>query len=326
MRRVIALSIATAIVTVIALLIAIPSTDDFDPQNPLWNGLSSFTSEYHLQVLNLVYRPIPPETRVLLIIGPSTPFSSNEIEKLKRFVADGGILVIMDDFGTGVQVLEAMGIRVEVYQGLLTDPLYYYRSYRLPRVEILNTTVVFNYGTALRSWSRGTCIGYSSRFSYLDLDLDHKPDPGEPRGPFCTALEIRYGRGKLIFITDADIAVNAMLSHNQVLLDKLVSGSLAALVSEHWIHKPYTLARIALARAYDVAFNTSARYPIAALAVLVTYLAISRISTAPRREDMCSDREIDRLINAILAKYPSWNREELREIVWEKLCRARSRS
>ncbi len=318
MRNTIVIAILISISILTALMVLIPSTDDFDPSNPLWNGMSIATNYFRIGTIDLSTQSIPTTVDVLLIVGPDTPFTPSEIEKIRRFVASGGTLIVFDDFGTGIDLLNKLGIHVEIYRGILTDPLRYFRSYRFPVAKVLNTSVVLNYATAIaRAGAR--CIGLSSPFSYMDLDLDNEPDANEPRGPLCIAIEKRIGRGLVVFVSDADIAINAMISHNMEFLEKLLRGRDIAIAVNHWRHTLYTLARNIVVESLRLCVYTSIRYPLAAALGIAMYVAATRI--AEKKRHVPSDIELDKLIKRILAKHPTWSYEELKRIARDVLCR-----
>ena len=324
-RRVLLASMFVAVTLVLAIFASIPSTDDFDPSNPLWNGMSNFVTTFRVCTVELTHIATLDPSYLLLIVGPDKPFTDDEVSKIRRFLESGGTVVVFDDFGTGIQLLKRLGLNVEVYRGVLSDPLKYYRGYRFPRVEILNKSVVFDYGTALAR-ADGACIGYSSAFSYVDLDLDNEPDNNEPRGPLCIAIEKNIGKGRIIFVTDADPAINALIWTNMDFLRKLFENRSIALVVDHWHHTLYTTARNALLKVAQLIFGTSLRYPFAVSMSVLLIVATSRFSILREGRSTYSDREVDRLIRRILARHPDWKREDVEKVVREVLCLRRTRS
>jgi len=310
-----AIAVTIVIASLSAFIALVPSTDDFDPANPLWNGLSQLYTAYHAKLVDLSLQE-PPPGYVLLIVGPSKPFTRSEALKILSFLRSGGRVVILDDYGYGAQLLHLLDIDVELYRGVLEDPLYYYRSYALPRIEVLGHALYMDYGTAFKRLGGAKCVGYSSYFSYIDTNLNYRPDRGEPRGPLCVAIEVRIGRGTLIFVSDADIAINGMWSLNSRSLQAVLGSRHIAIVVNHLIHSPYTLFRSAVIGAAMVGVDTWLRYPLAVVAALLTFVGASRLwsSLATRRE-----LEVEKVVKYLLAKHPEWRAEDVEKVVREVL-------
>jgi len=150
-------------------------------------------------------------------------------------VWEGGVLLLMDDFGHGNQVLERMRAPVSLLGvGVLVDTIFHYRNSRLPVVEDLADDpatagvgkLVLNYASALVVREGADVLARSSLFSYLDLDLDGLWDPDEPHGPLPVAARFRYGLGVVYVVADPSIAINAMLGlgGNAKFIENVVGG------------------------------------------------------------------------------------------------------
>ncbi|RLE92129.1 MAG: hypothetical protein DRN04_11180 [Thermoprotei archaeon] len=165
-----------------------PPTDDFNPENPGWNGMSIAKAELNLQPVSIgnIGR-LDPSSSALLIIGPSKPITDGEAESIKSYVSRGGFLILADDFGTGNSLLEKLGVKFRLSGNLLMDPLFKERGEVLPKIVKLEggfvphaRELVLNYATTIEG-SSFRVLAYSSSFSYLDLSLNFKHDAGEPK-------------------------------------------------------------------------------------------------------------------------------------------------
>jgi len=158
------------------VLYTAPPIEDFNPLNPYWNGFSDLMSKFHAVELRSLLDEnlfLDPSNTSLLIVGPEKEFSEDEAKIIERFLRLGGQVILADDFGSGNQLLELLGINVRFNGSLLVDPLFKERSMRLPRIRAMVLGVrelVFNYGTVLEGCP--SPIARSSSYSFLDLDLN----------------------------------------------------------------------------------------------------------------------------------------------------------
>jgi hypothetical protein len=310
---------AAAVVAIIAL---IPSLDDFDPYNPLWNGLRGFTTLYNVTLTPTMAVSSLSSGKVL-VVGASLNFTSSEVEALRGFIERGGLLVVLEDFTpTGYALLEALGFKVEIYNGILVDPMFYYKDYTLPRVRIWNITGYFNYGVAIREHD-GACIGYSSAFSFVDLNSNNVYDSGEPRGPLCVAVEWRLGSGAVMLIADSSLPINSMLEVNGELLETLTTPTRnnVYVVSDKWSKGLYSTVRSHMLNFYNVVVETQFKY-ILAITLLAAYPIVLRVLKMFRGE---VTGELEESVRRVLALHPNWDPRILRFIA-EELRRRREGS
>ncbi len=306
-------------ITIVALIAAlVPSVDDFDPDNPLWNGLSVYTRSRN--VTPITANSVTSITSgTVLVIGASRGFTELEVEAMRGFVERGGYLIVLEDFKpTGYSLLGALGLKVEVFNGTLVDPIFYYKDYMLPRVTIRNVTGYFNYGTAVKEHD-GTCIGYTSQFSFVDLNMNKVYDEGEPRGPLCVAVEWRIGRGFVLLVTDSSLAINSMVNVNRGLLEALASGDVY-MVSDKLYRSLYSTLRSSIINVYRVLTETQFRYALV-LTLLALYPLASRM-VAVLRGDVVD--ELEEGVRRALNLNPSWDPEVLKLVAREWYERWRS--
>ncbi len=209
-----------AVLLMLAMLVWFyPSSGDFEGKNSSWNGSSNFLSRFQATPLNsLSSLPSAPEETTLVTI-PYLEFTSADLEILKEFVATGGSLVILDDFGYGNQILKYLGVQARFSGSLLLDPLFNYKNENFPRTFTFSSslaeggieTVTFNHATCLEGIPQENVVAQSSYFSFLDEDYDGEWCEGEVKGPLPVIAINELGEGRLTVIADPSILINGML-------------------------------------------------------------------------------------------------------------------
>ena len=199
-----------------------PSIQDFKASNTMWNGISNFSSEFSADNINsLDDLPNLPEKFVLVAI-PYLEYSDVELAKMKRFVDDGGNLLLMDDYGYGNNILEYLGVAVRFTNKPLLDPIFNYKNRSIPRItdfapkvkESDIDVILLNHATTLVNVMESEVIALSSRASFLDINENKSWDQGEPKGPFAVAAKFRLGKGTLALVSDPSIIINAMVGRD----------------------------------------------------------------------------------------------------------------
>ena len=287
MRRAeLALPIALTAATLALLTALYPENADFSLENPFWNGMSSLKSLGSAAGLTEACA-LDPREHALLVVGPSKPFAEGDARAIESFLARGGLVVVADDFGTANQLLEALGAPVRVSGSLLVDPLFNLGAPQLPVVFWGGRKLALNYATVVNASACGACrvLAESSAFSYLDLNLNGKHDPGEPAGPFPVAVELRVGAGRLVVISDSSLFINAMLGReaNREFLQQLLGLRKPVLVADRWEETPLTRAKGLLYSAWRVASSPEVKYSLAALALALSLDWSRRLARANKR-------------------------------------------
>lgn len=208
---------------------AYPSRTDFRPPNPFWNGLGRFASEWHVARLrSLAQLPEDPRATAVVVI-PYRGVAQADGERLRRYVDAGGVLVLLDDYGFGNHVLDALGLRLRLTGEPLVDPLFYQKNRRLPKITDLPalrapSTMVLNHATSLAEASGATVLARSSAYSFLDLNGDGDWGEDEPRGPFPVAASVSLGKGTVAVIADPSLLINGTieLGDNRAFLRQVV--------------------------------------------------------------------------------------------------------
>ncbi len=207
-----------------------PTTRDFDPENPFWNGSKNSVKLIEAKPIdNLNELPESSEKAVLIEI-PYEPLSEQELVKLSDFLTDEGVLILMDDYGYGNMLLEHLDLSVRFANTPLLDPLFCYKNKWLPKITNVSQTlgvecIVLNHATALVNVSKEVeVVAWSSSFSFLDTDGDSYWSEGEPIGPLPVSALTRVGGGLLILVSDPSILINSMIdmADNRMFLSALI--------------------------------------------------------------------------------------------------------
>lgn len=290
MRGYLLLGLSIAAIILISLVVVIPSTDDFSPDNPLWNGLSSFYEQFNASTISGSLAQLSaelPAHGALVIVGPSGNISAAEALELRRFLERGGILIVADDFGSGNFILSLMGISTRISGELLEDDIYMFKSPFLPRARVNGSglELYLNYASVVEPDGRGYCLAYSSPFSYLDLNSNGKREKDEPYGPFCVAYAEPVGSGRLVVLPDASVFINSMLNYgdNDVFLEDLLKDRRVYVLSGLWSESTYTMTRSVVLNFLEFVYGSSLRYLSIPLTGIFIYATVLRVAHNIRR-------------------------------------------
>ncbi|AAL80930.1 hypothetical protein PF0806 [Pyrococcus furiosus DSM 3638] len=179
------------------LPISIPvflSNAEFSILNNKWNGLSSFAKLVYEEKGIVI--PITDSLNnfdfregTLIIAGPDLSYSALEVERIKEFLENGGTVIIMDDFGTGNQILERLNLTLKFSRKVPVDPLYF-KDYRLPIIvniedqELAKNVeeIILNYPSVITG---GEGEAFTSKVTLL----------GSNFGQYPVLVELSYGKG-----------------------------------------------------------------------------------------------------------------------------------
>jgi len=108
----------------VGLTFSYPPLDDLWLENPFWNGLSKVYSRMDpVRIQDLASMGMvvaEPSNSTVLMLGPSKPFSSEEVEVVEGFLVAGGRVVLADEFGTGNSLLDGLELDVHLsHDGVL---------------------------------------------------------------------------------------------------------------------------------------------------------------------------------------------------------------
>ncbi|WP_456321723.1 DUF4350 domain-containing protein [Palaeococcus sp. (in: euryarchaeotes)] len=200
------------------------SNAEYSVLNTEWDGVSSFGkllySSGEITPLLAPYDSVGLGSLegTLIVIGPNVDFSTGEIEQLRMFLDKGNILILADDFGTGNQILTGLGVKERFSKSPILSVIYS-KNYNFPiTVDIRKKElskgverIILSKPAAILNAREG--IVYTSNASML----------GREYGAFPVMVELEYGKGRIILISDPDVFTNSLFKENGVFLQNLIS-------------------------------------------------------------------------------------------------------
>jgi len=317
------LGIFTASVAIIAITYVSPPIDDFEVNNPFWNGLSELNSRYKPTIISDLSKlqtiVSEPQETLLLIIGPSKPFTELEAQSIRGFLNSGGLILLADDYGSGNNLLEKLGVKARFSRLILQDPLFREREKILPKILTFSKSkhtdglnaIVLNYATTIIGLDgEMKVLAYSTKFSYAKSKVG-PPDESSLIGPFPVVVEVPYGRGTLILVSDSSLPINGMLKmgDNNLLIKNISKGRKLLLDRSHWTDSSFTKFKTALTQIYTLASIAEVKYCIVALAVVLSL----KVNLTMKNES------VDDELKEVIKEHPDWDLGTLKKLtVWRE--------
>jgi len=209
-----------------------PSHEDFMRSNPFWNGLKDFSRKTHAELVTEMDQ-IKPGTNNILLSIPYRQYSDNDLKLVTAFVQNGGTLLIMDDYGYGNQVMNALTAGITFNGKPMLDPYLCYHNEKLPVITDFDKSiqdagvksVTLNHATALTVSGPIQILAKSSNSAFIDQYENLAQDSGEAQGPFVIAAKVALGQGAVIAVADPSILINSMdkRADNELFIDQLIA-------------------------------------------------------------------------------------------------------
>jgi len=225
-------------VLMIILSMAIPimtSANDFSILNPDWNGCSDLGQEYYeggslvpnyklagsgedvrIAQKDLTEYDLPPRSSVIVILRPLESFDKDEIDHLKDYLSMGGTLLLADDFGTGNELLEGLGLNSRFSNELFVSWAFNFGPEYSVTIEIFPpfnknmSHILLNYPSTLVV-GENTTVHANTAPGWLDLNHDYILSSNEEDGVFPLMAVETFGAGKVVLLSDPSIMINSML-------------------------------------------------------------------------------------------------------------------
>jgi hypothetical protein len=290
--------IIICIVLFIGVLRFSQNRDDFGNYNPEWNGskqIKNELSENHTVIsmpLTDDLSAYDPRTTAFIILRPENNFSKKDIDIIKKFIENGGLLIIADDFGSGNDLLNNLTTYIAFSNMLMLDDVNYWENITFPVVttHITNVSnITLNYPTSLIvKDSSVKILASSSRFSWLSTgDMERGS-----RGSYPVIATTSSGKGTIIAIADPSIFINSMLpmTDNRLLLEKLAENRNIIIFDEN-MRMP-----LLLVIQYHIRNNTPVQYMFAASVILLSYIYMNRERLYPIK---VKEKDIQNYISAL---------------------------
>ncbi|EHR79117.1 hypothetical protein OCC_01269 [Thermococcus litoralis DSM 5473] len=281
---------------------------DFSVFNTNWNGASKFGKllyeESRVVPVITSYNSFDLSERkgVLLILGPDMRYSPLEVGEVKNFLNNGGTLVLIDDFGTGNDILEGLNLSAR-FLGITPIDVFYSKNYNFPEVvRILDPQLgigvdklILNVPSAIIG-ANGSI--YTSKVTVVGNNQRELP----------VMSEVKYGKGKIILFADPSVFINDMFDENEPFIRNFVRYLNADTVyideAHHSNFNPYAVGTLVIRRSLD---RVKAFYVV--LAVAVTAILV---------ESGLALKGVGKILELILGKIFKEEEKSLDEVI-EKL-------
>ena len=252
--------IAVVLMILLAILASTPISRDFSPENPYWNGLSLLRrvlEDYGYKTV-IARRPLDNYPKgsgiALIVIAPETSLSREELDYLRKHLALGGVLLLLDDFAYGNDILKGLGTSVRIIGKPVLDPIVNLGHETLPVATIIDpaylklkdVSLVLNIPSALEvkkstEWFVKV-IAITSEYSFVDYNGNWRIDRNETRKelPVAVTLTRRGYKGSIVVISDASFVLNSMLekgANKELLLRVLKQYRVKTVIIDDFHHR-----------------------------------------------------------------------------------------
>lgn len=319
--KIIVLTLIFSITFSLSIVYVTPATDDYNPENPFWNGLKTLkniTNATYITSITQLKQIITPQQITVLILGPEKPFTTQEAQTIKEILEKGATILVADDFGQANTLLKQLEIPCKFTQHLLVDPIFYYKNQKLPKIfHIEKTTwtknieeLTLNYATTLNITSPEIKIlATSSKYSYLDININNQWDPEEPKGNQPILAQTNIKEGTLLLLSDPSIFINSMInkSNNTQLLKNIIEGKTVYLDLSHYKPTIHSQVKTTIQTILNYIYTPEVKYTLATTTTIITLYTTRKTKKEKKKE------EIDE-IEEILRKHPNWDRKTLEKL------------
>jgi len=220
-----------ALITVLGIATIIglsTSSTAFGAYNSAWDGsqdlrdLTATTdSETVIAQSTATYDEADSNTTTAIIIAPDTNYSTQEVQRISRFLEEGGTLVVAGDVDAASnQLLAELGAATRIEETPVRDSEENYRSPAFPVATNVTeapltrnvSQLTLNYPVVLEPGNNASVIVGTSEFSYIDENRDGELNDDEAIGSRPIVASESYGAGRLVVVSDPSIFINTMLA------------------------------------------------------------------------------------------------------------------
>ena len=310
MRRAIYAILIAFSIFLLVMPLTIPvfyTSADFSVFNTKWNGASNFGrllyEETNIMPVITSYNSfgLGEKEGVLLILGPDLSYSSLEIDEIKKFLENGGTLVLIDDFGTGNDILSGLNLTAR-FTSLIPIDVFYSKNYNFPElVRILDPQLSVGVDKLILNVP-SVIVGaegsiYTSKVAVIGNNQRQLP----------IMSELEYGNGRIILFSDPSVFINDMFEKNEPFIRNFVSYIKADVIyideAHHTSFNPYAVGTVVIKRSLD---KMKAFYVILGVAVLAILI-----------ESGLALEGISRVVNVLLGKIFKEEEKSLDDVIEE---------
>lgn len=221
------LLVGLMVVAVVALVLAAStSSTAFGAYNSAWDGASSLRDVADSMgtdstiVRNATrYDHLPAEGTIAVVLSPDRAYSNTDAARLRRFVENGGTLIVAEDFGPHSNALLAeVGANARFNGTLVRDERHNYRSPAMPVATNVSEyplltgveRLTLNHGTVIEP-NGARPVANTSGYAYVDVTQDDQLDDSESLNKYPVMTAESVGEGRVIAVSDPSLFINAML-------------------------------------------------------------------------------------------------------------------
>ena len=214
---------------------------DYSVFNPNWNGISKLATLIHEKNKGPIILLDPLDNYnltggTLLIIGPNTPYTPDEINTIKKYIKNGNTLLLADDYGTGNQILQKLGLPIGISNYPLHDFFYEIDDRFIIAIKIDDpvlgrnvSKIVTNEPSAIIISRKG--VIYTSGVAMVNFH----------RRAYPLMVIIPYGSGRVVVLSDPDVFENSLFDTNKPFIENLVNYLPGPIYIDETHHKDYNL-------------------------------------------------------------------------------------
>ncbi|MHB8567866.1 MAG: DUF4350 domain-containing protein [Nitrososphaerales archaeon] len=307
-------SMVIGLVIFVLLLSLAPDAVPYSGNNYGWNGMQQVDTTFHVTPITSLSSAVPGPRSVLLIVAPTAEFSLADALSALNFAKGGGTIVITDSSGYSNSLLANMSAHVFIAQNVVEDPLYNWKSPRLPIALIYSNVSVFAHVNALAFddpsslivTSSAVIVGTSSPYSSA-YSISSSGAPGKllRSGPLPIVAMESIGQGRLIVIGGSAFFTDSVWENadNQVFASNLLSNSTVYIDTSHWPVNVGESLKAQFLALYSIISSGPYRYLFALVSIGVTLAIFPVFSVAlvarPRSAPTATIRHNEKILNKI---------------------------
>ena len=329
------------------------NSSDFCVYNSGWNGCSDIAirtyetgkfqptvsfdrNELTLSQNSFVNYNIDPQNSTILIIGPRSTFSSREGTYIQNFLENGGMLLLADDFGSSNDLLNKINASSRFSGELLLDLSFEKKASFVTIFDFNNRShpltsnfshMLFNYPTSLIAGHNTTVLAVSTEMSWLDRNVDGKEDSEESKGPFPVLVIETYGKGEIVLLSGPSLLINSMkdqLGNNKFrenLFYYIYNERDTVIIDES--HREVAMP-LQIAYVFPSTIGLEVKVFIVLLVIVAFIVGFTKIPKYIIKKlehliiiskDAPKEESLDGIVEQLMEKHPSWNRNKLEKIV-----------
>jgi hypothetical protein len=337
--------VVLVVLTVLAVgglvLAASTSSVAFGSYNVGWDGASELRDEAHAVGTETAivrntsrYASGSPNGTLAVVFSPESDYGPAATDQVRRFVRNGGTLLVAEDFGQHANdLLARIGAQARVDGQLVRDERYNYRSPALPVARNVSNrplmqgvdSLTLNHGTPVHPNGASVLVS-TSPYAYVDANGNAELDESETVGTYPVATSEAVGEGRVIVVGDPSAFINTMLdrpgnrafvrsvfgAHERVLFDYSHAGRLPPLSVALLVIRDSALLQILLGVAGVVAVGAWTRSPA------VVRRLRERLESNERSGPGAGP---DELAAFVQDRHPDWNEKRIDRVIREIMAR-----